>query len=106
MNGRQVLASLLWVVGFNLSVALIAIFWGIGWAISILCLRHILLGIPSVFNRWRGLFITSIESTTTVNANQKWPNQKWLVETILLVVVAVIIIVWINIPLKDVLFGF
>jgi preprotein translocase subunit SecE len=105
MNRRQALLSILWVVGFNLSVALVAIYWGIGLAIAILCLRHILLGIPVVYDRWRGLFLVSTESITIVSTHQKWPNRKWLIKTILLVVFAVIIIVKANIPLKDFLFG-
>jgi hypothetical protein len=105
MNGRQGLASLLCVVGFNLSVALIAIYWGIGWTIAILCLRHILLGVPRIYDRWRSLFVISPESTTSMKANQTWPNRHWLIETSLLIVFAIIIIVRFNIPLKNILFS-
>jgi len=105
MNGRLGLASLLWVVGFNLCVALIAVYWGIGWSIAILCLRHILLGIPKVYDRWRGLFLTSTTSTTFVKANQQWPTRKWIIETGLLIIATIIVIVRYNSPLKNVLFG-
>ncbi len=104
MSGRQWFASLLWVVGFNLSVALIAIYWGIGWTIAILCLRHILLGIPRIYGRWRGLFLGSTEPITSVKANQRWPDRNWLIETSLLIVFAIIAILGFNIPLKDILF--
>lgn len=105
MSGRRVLASLLWVVVFNLSVALIAIYWGIGWTIAILCIRHILLGVPRISDHWRDLFLVSTEPTTSVKANQKWPNRNWLIETSLLIIFAVIVIVRFNIPLKDILFS-
>lgn len=102
MNKQLGLASFLWVVSFNLCVALIAIYWGIGWSIAILSLRHILFGIPKVYDRWRGLFLAS---TTIEKANQHWPNRNWLIETSLLIVATIVIIVWFNIPLKNVLFS-
>lgn len=106
MNTRGWLGSLLWVVGFNLCVALIALDWGLGWAIAILCVRHILLGIPDVYTGWRRIIIGSRDASQMPAPSLKpWPNRKWAIETTVCTLLSIALIIWFNIPLGDLLFS-
>jgi hypothetical protein len=105
MNLRYSLGSLIWVVCFSLSVAFIAIYWGLGWAISILCLRHILMGIPLIYIKWREILIGTENASKLPELRiNKWPNTRWVVETIASFILSILFIVLFNIPLDVYLF--
>lgn len=105
MNIRGWVGSLFWVVGFNLCVALIAVDWGIGWAVGILCLRHIMMGIPHVYHSWRKLIVGSQKALTLPELSVDWPNRKWIIETVACVFLSLIFIIWFNSPLGELLFS-
>jgi hypothetical protein len=105
INTKFLLGTLLWVVGFNLVVALIAIDYGIGWSIMILFLRHILLGIPVVYKFFRDFLPGSKERIKAQDiSGNGWPTRRWLIETIALSIFSLIVIIWFNYPLRILLF--
>jgi hypothetical protein len=85
---------------------MVALELGIGWAIAILCLRHILLGIPRFYYGWRRFIIGSQDASKMPPLSvREWPNRKWLIETIAWTCFSLIIIIWFNFPLEQLLFG-
>ncbi|MBP7354932.1 MAG: hypothetical protein KA928_02130 [Longilinea sp.] len=102
MKTRAWIGSFLWVFGFNLLVAWAAIDWGLGWAIAILCLRHILAGIPKLYNTWRELVVGPQDAAKMPALSvEKWPNRKWLIETVLCSGLSAVVVFWFNYPLKE-----
>lgn len=104
MNLRAWIGTIIWVFGFNLSVAIMAYNWSIGWGILILCLRHVLWGIPKIYNIWRKVVIGNAETSFQLKPlNKKWPNQMWFFETFVCVLLSMGSFMWINYPLKNIL---
>jgi hypothetical protein len=104
MNLRAWVGTIIWVFGFNLSIAIVAYYYSISWGIIILCLRQVLWGIPKVFNIWRKVVVGNAKTSfQSKPLNKKWPNQMWIVETIICVLLSIGSLLWINYPLKIIL---
>ena len=104
MSTRAWLGSIAWVVGFNLFVALVAYHWSLSWAILILCLRHILFGIPKAYEIWRRIVIGNEQYTRLPTLDKKWPHRAWILETLVCILLTLASFVWINEPLKALLY--
>lgn len=105
MNIRAWVGSFFWIFGFNLLVAWIAIYSGIGWAIAILSFRHTIIGIPRLYNSWRKFVVGSTNASKMPElAVKEWPNRKWLIETSICFCISVAFIIWFNYPLGELLF--
>jgi hypothetical protein len=103
MRARSWVGSSVWVIIYNLIVGLIAIYIGIGYAIVIICLRHILWGIPRAFGYWIRFIYGYDEYESYLSKKQtKWPNKKWIIESIICVAITAIVLIKFNIKLFDV----
>ncbi len=100
MNKRAWFGSVIWVVGFNLFVAGVAYFWSISWAILILCMRHILLGVPKLYNIWRILIVGEEQYSQLQKINKDWPNRSWILETVIVLSITIASFIWINESVK------
>ncbi len=103
MRTRAWFGSFIWVVSFNLFVAGVAYFWSISWAILILCLRHILLGIPKIYDAWRIIVVGQEQYSHMPKITKEWPNQRWVLESIISIFITIASFIWINEPLKTLL---
>jgi hypothetical protein len=94
----------LWSLRYNISVALAALFLGIGVALMLISARHILLGIPVVFEKWR-LFVAGPEMTAHVPPRQtrQWPNRTGAIEAFLYCAVTFVGLAWFNLKIIDLL---
>jgi hypothetical protein len=102
MNTRAWAGTLIWVVGFNLSIALIAFFVSVGYAIIILCIRHIVFGIPQWYSIWRKFVIGSeASSSLQIFPEKKWPNRIWVGEIVACAIISLIALLWLDLPIRD-----
>jgi len=102
LTKRGYLGMALWSLGYNISVALAALFLGIGVALVFISARHILLGIPVIFDKWQSILagpelVTRFPSTKS----QPWPNRTWMIEALLYGGVTIVALLWFNIRLID-----
>lgn len=103
-NSRASLGTVLWVFGFNLAIAMLAYFWGIHWAILILCLRHLFLRIPHIYEFWRKIVVGREAAThLTAYPNISWPNRSWLLKTFFCICLSIVSFIWLDWPLKNIL---
>ncbi len=103
MNVRAWFGSFIWVAVFNLFVACVAYFWSISWAILILCLRHILLGIPKIYDVWRIMVVGKEQFSHLPKVSKDWPNKIWNIVTIIGILITIASFIWINEPLRIIL---
>lgn len=103
MKGRALIGSLIWVFGFNLFVAGVAYFWSVGWAVLILLLRHVLLGFPNLYNKWRAIILGREQYLLMSPVNKEWPNQIWILGTAVGILITIASFIWVNQPLKTLL---
>ena len=103
MKIRSWVGSVAWVILFSLIVGLIALFIGIGYALAILCLRHILWGIPTAFGSWVR-FIYGPEEYKNYLAKEKaqWPNSSWIISSLIYVTITAVVLIMFNIKLLDI----
>jgi hypothetical protein len=100
MSARAWLGTIIWVVGFNLAVALVAYLWSVSWAIVILSLRYILLGIPKGYELWRRLVVGDQEYSRLPKLDKKWPTPAWYLSTLVGIFLSISSLIWLNEPLK------
>ena len=105
MKRSAFIGMLIWVAGFSLIVALIALLWSVSWAILILCVRHILLGIPDVYELWRKIVVGRDEYSRFPKLSKNWPTRSWYIESAVLIILSIGSFFWLNVPLKS-FFGF
>jgi hypothetical protein len=92
----------LWSFGYNVGVALVALFLGIGVALVFISARHILLGIPAAFEKWRSLVTgPDLAARFPSTQAQPWPNRNWIIEAFLYSGVTIVVLLWFNIKLID-----
>ncbi len=103
MSARAWFGSLIWVVSFNLLVAGVAYFWSISWAVLIIFIRHILLGIPKIYDTWRMTVVGKEQYSHLTRVEKKWPNQPWIIETVIGLLITVASFIWINEALRIIL---
>ncbi len=104
MNIRAWVGAAIWVFVFNLLVAFVIYNWSISWGISILCIRHVLWGIPKIFKIWRKVVVGNVETSfQSKPLNNKWPNRMWIFETLVCVLLSLGSLLWLNFPLKNIL---
>jgi hypothetical protein len=100
MSARAWLGTIIWVVGFNLAVALVAYLWSVSWAIIIFSLRYILLSIPKGYELWRRLVFGALEYSRLPKLDKKWPTPVWYLSTLVGILLSISSLIWLNEPLK------
>lgn len=104
MNTRGYVGASLWSLGFYVSVALAALYLGLGVALALFSLRHILMGIPRVFAMWRVLVFGREQSARFPPVpERKWPNSSWAIDSLIYIGATVFVLLRFNIRLIDVL---
>jgi hypothetical protein len=101
MKSRAVLGAFIWVSVFYLVVSIIAYTWSVSWAILILCLRHILLEIPAVYEIWRKVVAGEDEYSRMSRSVKNWPTRSWYLTTLLCILLSVVSFLWLNVPLNS-----
>jgi hypothetical protein len=100
MSARAWLGTIIWVVGFNLAVALVAYLWSVSWAIIIFSLRYILLSTPKGYELWRRLVVGAQEYSRLPKLDKKWPTPAWYLSTLVGILLSISSLIWLNEPLK------
>lgn len=102
MKPKALVILFIWVLVYNLGLALIGFFWGIGWMIMVICARHVLLGTP-LFALISKKILIDVGRLKITPVDRLWPTKRWIWETIFCGLVSLIAIIWFNIPLKELL---
>lgn len=103
MNARAWFGSFIWVLCFNLIIAGIAYSWSTSLAILILCLRHILLGVPKIYDNWRIIVVGKEQYSHLSKVTKEWPNRQWILESVIGISIIIASFIWVNEPLKTLL---
>jgi len=93
----------MWVITFSLVVGLIAFYLGIGYAVAILCVRHILWGVPSIFGYWVKLVYGNDEYEKYLEKKKSGRlGNNLIIESITCIAITIVIFIWFNIKLVEV----
>jgi len=104
MNTRGFLGAAVWSLGFYLTVALAALYLGLGIALALLTLRHILIGIPPIFEMWRRLVFGREQAARfPPMPERRWPNSAWAIEALIYSGVTLFVLLQFNTKLIDLL---
>ena len=105
MNKRAYFGYGLWALSFDLAVAVSAFYLGLGISFTLFTLRHILLGIPKVFELWWLVVFGHENIDRLTQPKRQWPDRHWMISGLIYIGVTIIVLLKFNIRLIDVIRG-
>lgn len=97
MDARGTIGAGIWSLVFYLAITFTSLFLGIGIALALFSVRHILLGIPIIYKYWRkAVFGEKLSGTFPQFYEKKWPNLFWILDSLVYTALSISAIHWFN----------